>query len=553
MRALGWMGLAAILVVGCGSEINVFQTSTGTGGEGTGAAGGGATTTTNAGGAGAATATTSVSVGGQGGNPGECVDDTPCLVDAVCLEGYCDLSSNTCDVVPFPAGTSCGTGASCDGNGNCATGDVEWAKTFGDGNDQRAHEVAADSQGNAIITGYYLGNIDFGGGNHNSGGSQDAYLAKFDPSGTLLWSHAFPGAQQDWGWDVVIDASDNVILAGYFYGQINLGAGLMTSVGQRDIFVAKFSPAGTLLWANQYGGTAEELPRTVAVGPSGEIVVGGYWYVGNVAGSTMVLGSTTYNNAGNLDVFVAKLDENGNHLWSKSAGNAAEQRLFDVVIDATGAVVVSGFFGGSIDFGGGTLTSAGQVDAFVAKFSASGAHMWSEQYGDGASQLIRGLAIDGANEIVMAGYTDGAIDLGGGPLVATGAFDMFVARLDATGAHLASKMFMGNDDEYSRDLAIDAAGNVVIGGGASGSPDFGGGSLTTLGGDDAFVLKLTPDFTHLWSRVFGAANTQVAHGVAVDPGGAVFVAGYFGTAIDFGMGPVASAGQADAFLAKFSP
>ena len=540
------------LVVACGSEISVFQTATGSGGGGSGAAGG--ATTSSAGGAGAAGGTTTVSVGGQGGSAVECTDDTPCLIDAVCLEGYCDSSSNTCEVAPLPAGTACGRDASCDGQGNCATGDVEWAQIYGDGGDQRAHEVAADSQGNAIITGYYQGTIDFGGGPHNSGGSQDAYLAKLDPSGALLWSHAFPGVQADWGWDVVVDGSDNIIMAGYFYGQIDLGTGPLTSAGQRDIYVAKFSPSGTLTWVKQYGGMAEELPRTVAVGPSGEIVVAGYWYTGNFFGSTMVFGpNDTYTNNGDLDVFIAKLDQNGDHLWSMSAGDASEQRLFDVVVDGAGDVVVSGFFEGSIDFGGGALTSAGGADAFVAKLDGSGNHVFSEQYGDAAAQSIRGLAIDGGNQIVVAGYSNGTIDLGGGPLTPSDGYDAFVARLSPMGAHVASTMFTGTGNEYSSDLAIDASGNVIIGGGASGSPDFGGGPLTTQGGDDAFVVKLDASFTHLWSRIFGASNLQVVHGVAVDPGGAVIVAGYFGTAIDFGMGPMTSAGQADAFLARLSP
>src|SRR5690606_18993841 len=126
---------------------------------------------------------------------------------------------------------------------------------------------------------------------------------------------------------------------------------------------------------------------------------------------------------------------------SKSAGSASEQRLYDVAFDANGNVFVSGWFGGSIDFGGGAHMSAGQADAFIAKLDGNGGHVWSKRYGDAASQFIRGLEVDAAGNVVVAGYTDGSIDFGGGALTSSDGYDVFVARLDPAGNHLDSKIF----------------------------------------------------------------------------------------------------------------
>ena len=239
-------------------------------------------------------------------------------------------------------------------------------------------------------------------------------------------------------------------------------------------------------------------------------------------------------------------------VWSVAFGDAANQVVSDVAMDGAGNIVAVGRFQGSVDFGGHVLTSAGGEDLFVVKLDSSGGLLWAKRFGGADSQDPRAVALDGAGNIIITGTFGGTIDFGGGSLVATVQLkDMFVAKLDPSGAHLFSKRF-GNYLSGGTAIAIDGAGNVHITGYFLGDIDFGGATFSTYDTEndtDVFVVKFGPTRTHVWSKQFGRqVAAEATGGVGVDGLGDVYVSMSTGNGVDLGGGPLAAASSGVAIV-----
>lgn len=180
-------------------------------------------------------------------------------------------------------------------------------------------------------------------------------------------------------------------------------------------------------------------------------------------------------------------------LWSMRVGDEEDwQSGNGVATDAAGNVALTGTFEGSVDFGGGMLASAGGGDVFVAKLGPSGNHLWSKRFGDAASsQAGLGVVVDGASNVVLTGTFEGSIDFGGGSLTSAGGGDVFVAKLGSNGDHIWSKRFGdGWDWQSGHGVATDGAEDVFVTGTFRGAADFGCGTLASAGWGDIFVAKL---------------------------------------------------------------
>src|SRR5262249_6104714 len=143
----------------------------------------------------------------------------------------------------------------------------------------------------------------------------------------------------------------------------------------------------------------------------------------------------------NVDVYLIKLDPQGNHIWSKRFGDIESQYGQTVAVDSSGNIALTGYFSGTIDLGGGVLTSAGNDDMFLAKFDAQGNYLWAKQFGSPAYDYPATARFDAAGNIVLACFSTGALDFGGGLLTSAGGSDIMVAKFDGSGTHLWSKRF----------------------------------------------------------------------------------------------------------------
>jgi hypothetical protein len=420
-----------------------------------------------------------------------------------------------------------------------------WSQHFGDTNDQEVASVAVDSSGNVIVTGRFEGTVDFGGGPLTSAGQTDVYVAKFGPSGNHLWSQHFGDDTFQTAVDVAVDTSGNVIVTGYFYGTINLGGQVLTSAGENDIYLAKFDRSGTHIWSDRFGDVGYDYVAGVACDLPGNVIIAGFYYTGDID-----FGGGTLMNAGEEDIYIAKFDPSGTHLWSDNFGDSDGQSAADVAVDGLGNVIITGGFDGTVNFGGGALTSAGAKDIFVAKFDPSGLHVWSDDFGDPAWQLPVGVASDDAGNVFIAGTFMGSVNFGAGDMTSAGGMDIYIAKFNSSGSVLWGNRFGDASADGFADIAVEPSANIVITGHFSGTINFGGGDLTSAGGRDIYLAGFGADGSYIWSKRFG--NTDIDQGVSVAAyGTCAIVTGEFQGGVDFGGGALTSAGGDDIFLAKF--
>jgi hypothetical protein len=421
----------------------------------------------------------------------------------------------------------------------------DWSQRYGDANTQISEAVAVDAWGNIIVTGVFLGSVDFGGGVLPSAGGYDVFLAKFDADGGHLWSYNFGDASHQYGYGVAVDDLGNVILVGHFNGTIDFGGSLLTSVGGADIFLAKFTAGGAHVWSERFGETSNQHCYDVAVDASRNISITGYYY------DSVDFGGGMFVSAGGYDAYVAKFTAGGTHMWSRNLGASMDQFGYGIAVDGSGNVAVTGEFNGTVDFGGGGISSSGGYDVYVAKYKSNGAYLWSHGFGDANSQSCRGIAADPSGNTYLAGEFSGTVNFGGGNLNSAGGDDIFVAKFGPAGVHQWSKRFGNTSDQTGRSVAADESGNAIVAGYFYGMLDFGGGNLASAGTNDIFVAKFDADGEHVWSMSAGDPGHQHAYGVAADDRGNAYVTGDMSGSADFGGGVLTSTGGYDAFIAKF--
>ena len=396
----------------------------------------------------------------------------------------------------------------------------------GDGLDQ-GKAVTVDGSGNVYVAGY--GSATWGSPVRAfSGGLNDAFVAKLDSSGNLIWNTFLGGDGDDRGKAVAVDGSGNVYVTG------SSTAFWFTAIrgfnGGREAFVAKLDSSGNLIW-NTFlflGLPAEHQGNAVAVDGSGSVYV---------AGDTFGL---------HQDAFAAKLDSSGNLIWNTFLGGDGANQGFAVAVDGSGNVYVAGYstasWGSPVrDFSGG------EADGFAAKLDPDGNLTWNTFLGGNEGDFGQALAVDGSGNVYVAGESDAT--WGGSPVqdYNGGAADAFAAKLDPDGNLILNTFLGGNEGDFGGAMAVDGSGNVYVAGTSDatwGSPDH-----AFSGGRDAFAATLDPDGNLIWNTFLGGDGVDIGNALAVDGNGSVYLAGYsdvtWGSPVrDF------SGGGDDAFVAK---
>lgn len=434
----------------------------------------------------------------------------------------------------------------------CASGPIaasplvhQWSGHYGDTNPQTAAGVATDAAGNVYVAGTFYGTIDLGNGMLVSAGMSDIFLAKFDPLGSCVWSKRFGDTDVQSPQAIAVDAGGNIYLCGAFASKVDFGGGSLTSAGNYDVFLAKFDTDGVHQWSMRFGDTDEQESSSVAVDGSGNVFLAGH-FLGSIN-----LGGGAFASMGGYDAYLAKFDGTGTYLWSKHFGDTGDQTAGGVATDPSGNVVMTGTYSGTVDFGGGPLAASGD-DVFLVKLDPSGTHVWSHRYGDSSGQSGTSVATDAAGNIYLAADVAGSVDFGGGTLTSAGGSDNCLVKFDANAVHQWSHIWGDLSDQGSARVAVGPTGNVYLGGTLSGTVDFGGGPLVTQGVWDIFLAAFDNSGVHQWSQRFGdSSKYQLGTGVATDASDNVILTGFFQGKANFGGGTLTATGSYDVFLAKF--
>jgi len=297
---------------------------------------------------------------------------------------------------------------------------------------------------------------------------------------------------------VAVDGAGNIYVAGSFAGTFALG-GPLTSTGTEDVLVVKLDPAGTPIWSRAFGNDGGRAHATdIVVEPSGGVVVTGAFE------GPLSFGPVTHTAAAGLsEVFLVRLDANGAPTWSHNYPNAwldTTPRL----AAAPDGILITGDYYAQVSFGGDYLTTASsaEVDGYLAKLDLDGEHVWSLRLGEApgpleARQAGAGIAVDTAGNVFVIGTFAGSIELEGKVFEAGGDRDTFIAKLDASGSFLSARHVLGRIDAYQSNphIAVDAAGDVVIAGAFFGDVELGGQALSSKSqsnfADDIYAARLS--------------------------------------------------------------
>ena len=447
-----------------------------------------------------------------------------------------------------------------------------WARSIGATSNDQGKGIVTDQLGNVYITGEFRNTVDFDPGtsvfNLTSNGAQDIFIEKLDSSGNLIWAKNIGGTGGDQGNSITIDTAGNIFITGQFQHTVDFDPGVgisnLASTGSTDIFVLKLDSSGNFIWAKGFGGTGTDVGLSIATDLIGNIYTTGYF-----AGSADFKpgpGSTFLTSNGGYDVFVQKLNPNGNFIWAKGMGGSTFDYGRSISVDSSGNVYLMGDFRGTADFFSGSgavyLTSRGSSDVFVQKFNTSGIFVWVKQMGGVGTDVGQAITTDSFGNIYSTGYFEGTanFDPGAGTanLTSNGSSDVFVHKLNPLGDFIWAKSMGGTGTEGSNDIAIDHSMNIYLIGWFEGSADFDPGvgttSLISNGSEDIFLQKLDSLGNFLWATHMGGPDSDVGYGLTVDDLNSIYTIGNFKSTVDFdpgaGVSNLTSNGNIDCFAQK---
>ncbi len=321
---------------------------------------------------------------------------------------------------------------------------------------------------------------------------------------------------------------------------------------------------GNFIWAKQMGDTSDDIGFSIAVDEAGNVYTTGYFQ--GTADFDPGPGIFNMTSAGGHDIFISKLNADGNLIWAKRMGSTVDDRGLSIAVDGVGNVYTTGWFQGTADFdpGPGTfnMTSAGSSDIFISKLDIAGNLVWAIPMGGTGSDVGLSIVVDGVGNLYATGEFEGTVDFNPGPgifnMTALGDDDIFILKLDVSGNLIWAKQMESTADSRGFSIAVDGVGNVYTTGEFEGVADFDPGlgtfNMTSLGDNDIFILKLDVSGNLVWVKQIGSTANDVGHSITVDEAGNVYTTGWFeGTAyFDPGLGTfnMTAAGNRDIFISK---
>jgi hypothetical protein len=374
-----------------------------------------------------------------------------------------------------------------------ASGQHIWSRSFGGPGNDDLHSVAVSPNGDVAVVGSFAGNATLGGQDFDSAGLLDIYVSVFKGNnGAHRWSRTFGAAENDTGRAIAYTNDGNVFVASSFQEAVNFGGATLVSAGSYDIAMATYNGVtGSHIWSRRVGGSDADIVNRAIVDHSDTIVIGGYFQGTTDLGS----GPRPSKGSTDMFVATYSAS-NGSSLWVKTVGGTGAEIATGVVVDQEGNVLVSGTFGqsgGPVDFGGGAISTAGGADIFIAKYGPDGSYVWAKGHGGSTDDNAEGLAVDSAGNPAIVGSFQLTTNLGGETLVSAGRFDVLIAQYDSFGRHVWSKNYGNLVTEKGNSIAFDKDDHLIVTGFTLWLVDFGGGPLIATGAADAFLAKFVSD------------------------------------------------------------
>ncbi|WP_158267613.1 SBBP repeat-containing protein [Adhaeribacter arboris] len=307
-------------------------------------------------------------------------------------------------------------------------GSFIWAKKGGGSSFTIANSIALDGSGNSYVTGYFRANAVFGAFTLTSLGRDDAFLVKYDADGDVLWAKSAggkAGTGSTEGTDAVVTLAGDCFFTGFFYGQATFDAVTLTGSNspelKKDVFLAKYDSDGNVRWAQKISNPGEDTPGGLAVDSAGNCYATGD-FVGSATFDAITL--TSY---GAEDAFLVKYDPAGKIIWAKNQGGPASDKGIDLAFQK-GKIYVTGTFTGTAVFQNTVLTSKGGSDVFLGQWNAAGQEIFAVKAGGEAQDKVSKIALDSTGNAYVAGSFEKTSSFGDISITSQGNLDAFVAK-----------------------------------------------------------------------------------------------------------------------------
>ncbi len=425
----------------------------------------------------------------------------------------------------------------------------------------KAYDIVVDDDGNQYVSGTFQNTVDFGSGvSITSNGNADAFIAKYDADGNILWAKGFggDGYNTDYTNAVAVDDDGNVITASNFGGTIVLGTDTLVSTGNWDIAVVKYDASGNYLWSKQAfsKNRKQDKPTDLKIDSQGNYVLTGY-YGGNAV-DTLIYESLEIESHGGRDVFVIKMSSDGTPIWGVTAGGADKEESKALGIDENDNIYITGLFNSANSiFGTTTLTNVDGYDVFVAKLNSSGDYQWAisatgtgsdigyalEVISIGGKETPTFGAIKKVNDnsapmLLVAGSFSDSLEYNAeqDPLESVGKKDMFVLGVDSeTGAVDIGLQFGGTEDDEAKAVNFIAGsdGAWYLSGISYSDMVFPNSTITNKGKKDVVIFRMNQENLD-WVKNYGGSSDDYLNCSTVGKDEDIYFAGaYTSTTVDF--------------------
>ncbi|MFT4668244.1 MAG: hypothetical protein ACI9XB_005227 [Gammaproteobacteria bacterium] len=437
----------------------------------------------------------------------------------------------------------------------------EWAIQTEGPLGETSRAIATDKLGNVYIAGDFSGTADFDPSMDTFnlistpaqfGSPQDIFISKYDTNGALVWAISFGDIENDRGFGITTDTFGNVYVTGSFRGTIDFDPGSnvysLSSSSNTDGFVLKLDTNGSFLWARNMGGAGAASGEEIVVDDSGNVYAIGTFSLT----ADLDPGSDVYNLTDNGfgDVFILKLDSNGDFVWAKAVGGVASDSGNSITLDDDNNVYTTGTFGNTVDFDPSSsefnLTTSGLRDLFILKLDTDGDFIWAKKAGSSSISfwtIGRGIKTDDSGNVYITGSFEGTVDFDPGVSIynlssSSDDRDIFVLKLDTSGDFVWAKSFGDESLDIGSGIVLDKSSNLYVSGYFRGIVDFDP-SLEDhylsgpSGISNTFILKLNKDGNYKWAGSFSGSETNFGRSIALDSWDNIYTTGYFKNTTDF--------------------
>lgn len=388
---------------------------------------------------------------------------------------------------------------------------LEWVKDVGGNNQITIRAIDSDKNGNIYTIGVFEGAQDFDPSSSgfvltpNNLGYKDIFIQKLNKNGQFVWAKSIGGVNTNYCKTIKTSDDGGFYLAGHFRDSLDfdpsINVNMLYAQSRDDGYIAKFDSIGNLLWVNGLHGTINTRVLNLDIDKSDNLIVSGSFDNHFSYGS--INGPDSISTGNRSDVFVLKINPNGNWIWGKSYGGSSFVSGSSLTTDYQDNIFLSGSFENSIDFDPSSSvfqkTAKGTYDVYILKLDPTGNFNWVKTLESTFSAENTDIQINDSS-LYISGFFADTLDMDPGisnyPLFSSGNFDSFILKLDNQGNFIWAKSIIGINGSYANRLSFNNANEVLIAGDYFGICDFDPDSsssfnLTSNGGLDLYFLKLS--------------------------------------------------------------